>query len=104
MANVAINSHDTLQFVNIGNNGKKTETDPTVLFQAGEWGIDGKTETGIIVDVFGDQMPLLTTTNARKLARWLEKAADNLDGVKHRNNKRGKNLDEDDSNNFLSRY
>lgn len=104
MANVSINTADTLQFVNIGSNGKKTESDPTVLFQAGDWGADGKNEAGIVVDVSGDQVPLLTTANARKLARWLEKAADDLDGVKHHNKKRGKHYDEDDGDDFTSRY
>lgn len=105
MANVSINTPDTIQFVNLGPTGKKTETDPTVIFQAGEWNADGKTETGVAVDVSGDQLPLLTAANARKLARWLERAADDLDGTKHHNKKRGKHqYDEDDSDDFSSQY
>lgn len=104
MATVAINSPDIIQFVNIS--GQKTSGDPTIIFQSGEWGTDKHSESGIVVDVSGEQLPLLDASNARKLARWLERAADALDGVKHHNNKkRSKHFyAEDENDDFSSRY
>lgn len=38
--------------------------------------------SGICFDVTGDMMPLLTANDARKVAKWLNKAAELLDGTK----------------------
>lgn len=103
MATIGINSADTIQFVNISVAGKDR---PTLLMQSGEWQNDTGVETGITVDVTGDEVPILTADNARKLAKWLQRAADTLDGVKTQAKKRQKFSyeDEDDTDDYSRRY
>lgn len=103
MASVVINSADTIQFVNVS--GKAAKNDPTLVVQAGDWETGDSVETGITFDVFGAQTPILTTANARKLAQWLAKTADILDGVKPTKKKHPKpRYEEDDSDDFSSQY
>lgn len=104
MATVVVNSADTIQFVNIGSSAGSDG--PTLLMQAGDWQNDNHVESGIVVDVIGGEMPILTADNARKLARWLQRAADAIDGVKSTNKKRHRssyNEDEEDDD-FSRRY
>lgn len=104
MATIALNSADTIQFVNISVRDKQSA--PTMIMQAGDWQNDSGVETGITVDVTGDEVPILTADNARKLAKWLQRAADNLDGVKSAPKKRHKFTYEEDDNDddFSRRY
>jgi hypothetical protein len=104
VASVVVNANDVIQFINIGS--KPSKTDPTLLVQAGDWETGNKLESGVAFDVSGDQIPILTAANARKLAQWLNKAADWLDGVKPAKKKHNKNRyeDEDDTDEFLSKY
>lgn len=81
MATVVVNRPDHLEFKNI-KTAANPDDSPTVSFQAGDWDADGYTEPGIVVDVFGAQLPLLAATDARRLAKWLNRAADLLDGGK----------------------
>lgn len=103
MASVVVNSADTIQFVNVS--GKDIKNDPTLIIQAGDWETGDSVETGITFDVFGAQPPILTTANVRKLAQWLTKTADLLDGVKPAKKKHSKpRYEEDDPDDFLSQY
>ena len=81
MATVVVNKPDHIEFRNV-NVAKPQDDSPTVSFHAGEWSADNYTEAGIVVDVFGAQLPLLSPADARKLAKWLNRAADDIDGVK----------------------
>ena len=81
MATVVVNKPDHIEFSNI--TATKLPADsPTVSFQAGEWDAENHAEAGIVVDVFGSQLPLLSPGDARKLAKWLVRAADDIEGVK----------------------
>ena len=80
MAAIRINSSDTIQFTNV--RGKENPADPTLLVQAGDWAVGDHVEAGVVFDTMGESAPLLTAANARKLSRWLLKAADWLDGIK----------------------
>jgi hypothetical protein len=103
VASVIVNSADTIQFVNVS--GKDVKKDPTLIVQGGDWDTGDSVETGITFDVFGSQTPILTTANARKLAQWLTKTADLLDGVKHTKKKHPKpRYEDDDTDDFLSQY
>lgn len=82
MATVVINQPDHIEFRNV-NAAKSSAESPSVSFQAGDWDAGNYTEAGIVIDVFGAQLPLLSPTDARKLAKWLVRAADDLEGVKH---------------------
>lgn len=97
MATVVLNSSDAIQFVNIS--AKPSQTDPTLILQAGDWQNDNSVESGIMFDVTGQEAPILTADNARKLAKWLQRAADMLEGVKTNTKKRHRfSYDEDDDN------
>lgn len=78
MATVTKNTADCLEFQNF-----LPKDAPTLNVQAGDWQTgDDRHETGLVFDVFGAQPPLLSPDDARKLARWLERAAALLDGKK----------------------
>lgn len=95
MANISINSLDTIQFVN--GTGKITDDTPTAIFQTGQWATGDSSEAGILIDVGGSDAPVISPANARKLAKWLTRAADDLDGDNKTAKKRPKQYyDEDD--------
>lgn len=98
MATLAENSPNAIRFVN--NDG--SEESPTLLITAGDWQADGHVETGIVFDTFGDQAPILTPTDARKLAKWLTRAADLLDGNKQhdKKNKPKRHYDDEEDNEY----
>lgn len=104
MATIAINTPDNIQFMNL-NAGRKEDT-PTLIISAGDWEIEQRVEPGIVFDITGDQAPLLTSADARKLAKWLARAADNLDGVKKTDKKKNKvhRYDEDEEDDEFGRY
>lgn len=78
MASIVENRADLIQYVN--GTGKDS---PILMIQSGDWDVGDHVESGIVFDTFGDQPPILTSADARKLAKWLTRAADNLDGVKN---------------------
>lgn len=97
MATVVLNSVDAIQFVNIS--AKPSKSDPTLMVQAGDWQGENSVESGVMIDVTGQEAPVLTADNARKLAKWLNRAADTLDGVKTNTKKRHRfSYEEDDDN------
>jgi hypothetical protein len=102
VATVVANTPDLIEFKNILAGADPKES-PTVVVQAGSWDAGGHSESGVVVDVYGSQAPLLTPADARKLAKWLNKAADELEGPKA-NKKPGHKQrhyeDEDDDNNY----
>ena len=103
MAAIIVNSADTIQFVNAS--GGDIKNDPTLIIQAGDWDVGNSVETGVTFDVFGAQTPILTPANVRKLAQWLSKTADILDGVKPAKKKHPKpRYEEDDTDDFSSQY
>lgn len=101
MATIVANTPDLIEFKNVLADTAPPNC-PTVTVQAGTWDAGGHSEAGITIDVYGDQAPLLTPADARKLARWLTKAADDLDGVKQtkkaKNKPRHYSDDEEDDN------
>lgn len=101
MATVVVNTPDHIEFKNVTAAAKAQDDSPTVSFQAGDWDAGSHTESGITVDVFGSQLPLLSPTDARKLAKWLNRAADGLEGVKaDKKRKHRPRPEEDDDANF----
>lgn len=100
MATISINTPDTLEFKNIIP-GSPLSSAPFVHVQLGTWEFNDRTDTGIIIDTDSspDAPPVLTGSDARKLAKWLLRAADELDGVDKSNNKKKKkreHYEEDD--------
>lgn len=73
---------------------------PFIIAQIGAWDISGKAETGIVIDCSGPDDPpvVLTGDNARKLAKWLTRAADKLDAAdnKQQKKKRAQPYEQDD--------
>lgn len=95
MATVVVNKPDHIEFSNI-NAAKSSADSPTVSFQAGEWDAENYTEAGIVIDVFGAQLPLLSPADARKLAKWLVRAADDIEGVKSAKTRKHRPRQEED--------
>ena len=97
MATVVVNNADLIEFRNIAPQSSAASA-PTLVVQAGSWQAGDHDETGIVFDVGGDEAPLLTPVDARKLAKWLTKAADELEGVSadKKKNKSKRHWDEDD--------
>lgn len=101
MATVVANTPDLIEFKNILAGADPKES-PTVVVQAGNWDAGGHSESGIAIDVYGAQAPLLTPADARKLAKWLNKAADELEGPKasKKPGHKQRHYEEDDDNNY----
>jgi hypothetical protein len=101
VATVVVNSLNHIEFRNV--NAAKAQNDsPTVSFQAGEWAAENHVEAGIVVDVYGPEAPILTSADARKLAKWLNRAADELEGTHKKNNKhkQRRHYESDDDNTY----
>lgn len=96
MATIVENHPDIIQFVNSVATGNKDV--PTLAVQSGDWQVDDHVESGIVFDAYGPQPPILTSSDARKLAKWLNRAADSLDGVKNsdKKNKHRHHYEQDD--------
>lgn len=102
MATVVVNKADLIEFRNITPTGP-TSASPTLVVQAGTWQAENNTdETGIVFDVGGNNAPLLTPQDARKLAKWLNKAADDLEGTSadKKKNKHKRHWGEDDEDEY----
>ncbi len=100
MATVVVNKPDHIEFKNATPASIPADDTPTVSFQAGDWDAGGYTESGIVVDAYGAQLPLLSPNDARKLAKWLTRAADELDGNKTAK-KRKPHYERDDEDNDI---
>ncbi len=57
---------------------------PTILLESGTWNTKTGDVTGICVSVFGDLAPIISPTEARKVAKWLVRAAEELEGANGR--------------------
>lgn len=103
MATLHINTADTLEFKNIRPELQAKDY-PFISAQLGDWEIAGKLEPGIVIDAAGtDDYPLLLSANdARKLAKWLTRAADVLDGATKppKQNKKRTHYEEDEDNQY----
>jgi hypothetical protein len=105
VATIALNDSNNIQFVNL-DSGTQQDA-PTLAVSAGEWEAGNHIEPGIIFEVAGDQAPLLTPGDARKLAKWLTRAADMLEGTKHTEKKhkhKHHRYEEDDDETEFGRF
>lgn len=59
---------------------KDGEEHPTVFAEVGTWKTENGNSSGVAIDVFGVKQPLLSAADARKLGKWLLRAAEELDG------------------------
>ena len=79
MATLIVNNSTTIEFANLLS---RNNDSPTLNVQCGSWEFESAPVAGVVFDVLGDHTPILTAQDARKLAKWLNRAADALDGVK----------------------
>lgn len=91
MSNLRIHTPDEIEFQN-NRPGVPATALPYVTAQLGEWEMGDAVETGIIVDAGGTEKyaPILSATDARKLAKWLNNAADTIEGLPNTTNKKHK--------------
>jgi hypothetical protein len=99
VATLSLNTSDAIEFKNMRPDVPSNDA-PVVLVQVGEWAMGKTAEAGIIVDAYGTDTyaPILTANDARKLAKWLNRAADTLDSAVSapKKNKKRSHYEEDD--------
>lgn len=101
MATITQNTAETIEFTEVRKDASKDY--PYVVAQLGEWDIAGKQESGIVVDTSGPEIlpAVLSANNARKLAKWLTRAADVLDGEQNlKPSKKRQHYEPDDEENY----
>lgn len=102
MATLTKNTADSIEFTEL-HAGDNPKTPSFVIAQLGEWEIGGKNESGIVIDSSGPEVfpAVLSANNARKLAKWLVRAADTLDGASSsKPAKKRQHYEPDDDNNY----
>lgn len=102
MATITLNTDSEIEFKTICPNVKPDNL-PFLLVQLGDWDINGAAATGIIVDCSGpDEQPVvLTGDNARKLSKWLARAADKLDAASSKQQKKKRtHYEQDDEDDY----
>lgn len=105
MANLRINTPDEIEFQNF-RPGVAADNLPYMSAQLGDWEIGASVEAGVVIDSGGSSSypPILSANDARKLAKWLNRAADVLDNsdnsAKKRNKKRSHYADDDDTEQY----
>lgn len=105
MATLTQNTPDTIEFTEI-HQDSAAKTTAFVLAELGEWEIGKKRESGIVIDSSGPEVfpAVLSANNARKLAKWLTRAADTLDGeANHKSSKKRQHYEQDDDTYGLRR-
>lgn len=78
---------------------KKGEVPAAVLAEVGVWATDTGNNTGVVIDLTGDNLPpILSANDARKLGKWLLRAAEELDGkpANSKKNRPRRNYDDSD--------
>jgi len=78
VARITVNLPENIVFQNTD----FSEDLPTLSLQLGVWGEESAPEAGVIFDVTGAALPLLSAHDIRKLVKWLNAAADTMDGKK----------------------
>lgn len=100
MARITVNLPDNIVF----ENSEFAENPPTLSLQSGLWGAGPITEAGVVFDVSGAELPLLSPHDIRKLIKWLTAVADELDGKraekKHKGRGYYRDADDDDMLNW----
>lgn len=78
---------------------REGEDPPTLLMEMGIWKTpDGTNKSGISVSTFGELSPLVEPQDARRLAKWLLAAADELCGEKKPKRPKRPRYEDDDEN------
>lgn len=102
MAALTINTADVIEFRDI-RQSPDPKNAPFITVQLGDWDIDKHVERGIIVDSSGpDEYPtILSGNDARKLAKWLNRAADTLDAASNtKQTKKRTHYERDDEDDY----
>lgn len=103
MATVLINTPEEIGFCNSAVNVKKEEI-PTLKAIASDWDTGDGVESGIVFEIYGAQFPILTANDARKLSKWLARAADTLENVKPQKKKSLPHYEPEDEENYGFRF
>lgn len=86
MARITVNLPENIVFQNTD----FSDDPPTLSLQLGLWGDDNTPEAGVLFDVTGAALPLLSAHDVRKLIKWLTSAADSMDGKRTEKKHKGK--------------
>jgi len=102
VATITQNTAETIEFTEVRPNVPTSDL-PFLLVQLGDWDLNGKSESGIIIDSSGPEIlpTVLSANNARKLAKWLNRAADQLDETQNvKTPKKRQHYEQDDEENY----
>lgn len=101
MATITINTAETIEFREA--DGANNANSSFVTAQLGEWDLGERAETGIVIDASGpESLPaVLSANNARKLAKWLTRAADQLERPQNgKSSKKRQHYEDDEDDNY----
>lgn len=97
MARVTVNLPENIVF----ENSEFSDDPPRLSLQSGAWGAGNATEVGVVFDVSGAELPLLSPHDIRKLVKWLSTVADDLEGKKPEKKHKGRHhYQEEDDDDF----
>lgn len=80
MPSIINQTADSFELQNIDPAKKNDDEPPTLLAEMGTWRAPAGDQSGVSITVYGELSPLLSVSDARKLAKWLLRAADELEG------------------------
>lgn len=87
MSSIINQTADLFELQNI-NAAQKEADPPTLLAEMGTWRAQDGNQSGVSITVYGDMTPLLSVSDTRKFAKWLLRAADELEGATSRSSER----------------
>ncbi len=87
MSSIINQTADSFELKNVQTDQKQTNP-PTLLAEVGIWRSTEGNQSGVSVALYGDIAPLLSASDTRKFAKWLLRAADELEGAMNRSAER----------------
>lgn len=100
MARITVNLPEKIVF----ENSEIPKDSPTLSLQAGAWGDGPLAEVGVVFDITGSELPLLSPHDIRKLSKWLTAVADDLEGKRAEKKHKGRNHYRDEEDDEFSQW
>ena len=101
MSDIKINVADVFKLQNPLS--KDVQHDPpTLICEAGVWDSGDGMKSGVLIATSGELSPLVEPQDVRRLAKWLNAAADEMTGEKqnHKRRKNNRHYEEDEDNEY----
>lgn len=100
MSDIKINADDVFELRNPAS--KEAPNDPpTLSCEMGVWDSGNGSKSGVTIATYGELSPLVEPHDVRRLAKWLNAAADALMGEKQsKKRKNNRHYEEDEDNEY----